>query len=83
MVLHLLIKTYQIIINAQAFGERQEPHTLQPVFETIQERYTRLGINDDLYQTGIIATADTSFTNEDNMENAKTTKKSQSGYTCQ
>jgi len=61
-------KKHQIIIDAQAFGEGQKHHTLQPVLETIQERYRRLGINDDLYQTGIIATADTGFSNEDNMQ---------------
>src|SRR5690554_1834332 len=40
----------QIIIDAQAFGEKQEHHTLQPVLETIQERYKRLGSSKNLYK---------------------------------
>src|SRR5690554_6612665 len=61
-------KKHQIIIDAQAFGEGQEHHTLQPVLETIEERYKRLGINDSLYKEGIIVTADTGFANEANMK---------------
>ena len=61
-------KKHQIIIDAQAFGEGQEHHTLQPVLETIEERYKRLGINDNLYKEGIIVTADTGFANEANMK---------------
>jgi len=60
-------KKHQIIIDAQAFGEGQEHHTLQPVLETIEERYRRLGINDDIYQAETIVTADTGFANEANM----------------
>ncbi|WP_027847520.1 transposase, partial [Marinospirillum minutulum] len=45
-------KKHQIIIDAQAFGEGQEHHTLQPVLETIQERYKRLGISKNLYEEG-------------------------------
>ena len=36
-------KKHQIIIDAQAFGEGQEHHTLQPVLEIIKDRYQRLG----------------------------------------
>ncbi|SFX81412.1 IS1182 family transposase [Marinospirillum alkaliphilum] len=61
-------KKHQIIIDAQAFGEGQEHHTLQPVLESIQSRYKRLGINDNLYKEGIIVTADTGFANEANMK---------------
>ena len=61
-------KKHQIIIDAQAFGEGQEHHTLQPVLETIQERYKRLGISKNLYEEGIIVTADTGFANEANMQ---------------
>ncbi|GAB2585405.1 hypothetical protein GCM10026986_10940 [Nitrincola alkalisediminis] len=61
-------KEHQIIIDAQAFGEGQEHHTLQPVLESIKARYQRLCINDNVYASGIIATADTCFANEANME---------------
>ncbi|OOV85860.1 transposase [Oceanospirillum linum] len=61
-------KKHQIVIDAQAFGEGQEHHTLQPVLETIQERYKRLGISKNLYKEGIVVTADTGFANEANMK---------------
>ena len=61
-------KKHQIIIDAQAFGAGQEHHTLQPVLEAINERYQRLKINDDIYDDGIIVTADTGFANEANMQ---------------
>jgi len=61
-------KKHQIIIDAQAFGQGPEQSTLQPVLETIKERYTRLGINKDIYQAGIIVTADTGFADEPNMQ---------------
>jgi hypothetical protein len=60
-------KKHQIVIDAQAFGEGQEHHTLQPVLESIKARYQRLGINDNVYADGIIVTADTGFANEANM----------------
>ncbi len=61
-------KKHQIIIDAQAFGEGQEHHTLQPVLEIVKERYTRLGISKDIYKDGIIVTADTGFANEANNQ---------------
>ena len=61
-------KKHQIIIDAQAFGEGQEHHTLKPGLETVQQRYKKLGIADDIYQTGAIVTADTGFANEANMK---------------
>ena len=61
-------KKHQIIIDAQAFGEGQEHHTLQPVLQAVDGRYKRLGINDDIYGSGIVATADTGFCNEANMK---------------
>lgn len=64
-------KKHQIIIDAQAFGAGQEHHTLQPVLETIKERYQRLNMNDDIYAEGIIVTADTGFANEANMQYLK------------
>lgn len=61
-------KKHQIIIDAQAFGGGPEQHTLQPVLETIKDRYRRLGFSPDIYKEGIIITADTGFASEDNMQ---------------
>jgi len=61
-------KKHQIIIDAQAFGEGQERHTLKPIIETIKARYQKLNIHDDIYATGAIVTADTGFANEANMQ---------------
>lgn len=61
-------KKHQIIIDAQAFGEGQEHHTLEPVLETIKDRYTRLGFSENIYNEGIIVTADTGFANEANNQ---------------
>jgi len=60
-------KKHQIIIDAEAFGEGQVHHTLQPVLKTIKDRYDRLGVSPDLYHDGIVVTADTGFANEANM----------------
>ena len=67
-------KKHQIVIDAQAFGEGSEQHTLQPILETIEERYRRLNINDDIYATDVYVTADTGFACEDNMEYLHTNK---------
>ena len=61
-------KKHQVIIDAQAFGEGQEHHTLQPVLETVEARFKKLGIADNIYQQGAIVTADTGFANEANMK---------------
>lgn len=61
-------KKHQIIIDAQAFGSGQEQHTLKPVMETIKDRYSRLGISQNIYQDGIVVTADTGFANEANNQ---------------
>ena len=61
-------KKHQVIIDAQAFGEGQEHHTLQPILESVSDRYKRLKINPDIYQSDIIVTADTGFANEANMQ---------------
>ena len=61
-------KKHQIIIDATAFGEGQEYHTLAPVLDKISKRYKRLSINDDIYSTGVVVTADTGFSNQDNMK---------------
>ena len=61
-------KKHQVIIDAQAFGSGQEHHTLKPVLETVQDRYRRLGISQDIYDEGVVVTADTGFANEANMK---------------
>lgn len=61
-------KKHQIVVDAQAFGEGQEHHTLAPVIESIDARLKRLGIADKIYETGTIVTADTGFANEANMK---------------
>ena len=61
-------KKHQIVVDAQAFGEGQEHHTLSPVLESIEARFKRLGISDNIYATGTVVTADTGFANEKNMK---------------
>ncbi len=61
-------KKHQVIVDAQAFGAGQEQHTLQLVIESIEKRFKKLGINEDIYSTGAIITADTGFANEANMK---------------
>ncbi len=48
---------HQIIIDAQAFGEGQEHHALQPVLNSVRDRFKRLGIKLDKP----IVTADTGY----------------------
>jgi len=57
-------KKHQVIVDAQAFGEGQEQHTLKPILETINARYKRLGIHEDILSAGTVVTADTGFANE-------------------
>ncbi|MCU7828419.1 MAG: IS1182 family transposase [Candidatus Thiodiazotropha sp. (ex Myrtea sp. 'scaly one' KF741663)] len=61
-------KKHQVIIDAQAFGEGQEHHTLQPILEAVEQRYHRLKINQAIFESNIIVTADTGFANESNMQ---------------
>jgi len=61
-------KKHQIIVDAQAFGEGQEHHALQPVLSTIQDRFKRLGISKHIYKDGVIVTADTGYANEANNQ---------------
>ena len=61
-------KKHQVVVDAQAFGEGQEHHTLAPVIECIGDRFRRLGIAEDIYETGTLVTADTGFANEANMK---------------
>lgn len=60
-------KKHQIVVDAQAFGDGQEHHTLQPVLESIEARYRRLKLSKAIFDTGVLVTADTGFANEDNM----------------
>jgi len=59
-------KEHQIIVDAQAFGEGQEHHTLQPILTEVKARYARLGISQDIYKEDLTVTADTGFSNEAN-----------------
>ena len=61
-------KKHQVIIDAQAFGEGPEQHTLQPILETIKARYQRLNFEQDIFQAGVLVTADTGFANEANYQ---------------
>ncbi len=63
---------HQIIVDAQAFGEGQEHHTLEPVLTTINTRYEKLGIWKDALKSGLIITADTGYSNEENNLYLKT-----------
>ena len=62
-------KKHQIVIDAQAFGEGQEHHTLQPVMESTRDRLRRLDIRKDIFKGRYkpVITADTGFANEANM----------------
>jgi transposase len=57
-------KKHQVIVDAQVFGSGQEQHTLQPVLESIQARFKRLAISEDILKAQTIITADTGFANE-------------------
>ena len=64
-------KKHQIIVDAQAFGEGQEHHTLKPVLDSVQKRYQRMGIHSDILHSNVIVTADTGFSNGANDEYVK------------
>lgn len=59
-------KKHQIVVDAQAFGEGQEHHTLKPVLDSVNGRYQRAGIHPDILKSGVIITADTGFSNGSN-----------------
>lgn len=59
-------KKHQIVVDAQAFGHGQEHHTLQPVLESLKDRYARLKIRKNILDRKTIVTADTGFANETN-----------------
>lgn len=64
-------KKHQIIVEAHAYGEGQEHHTLQPILQSLNERYKKVGISDDILSDQIIITADTGFANEANYDYLK------------
>ena len=59
--------THQVIIDAKAYGEGQEQHTLIPTLEAIEQRFSRLGIHPSIFDSDIKVTADTGYANESNM----------------
>lgn len=54
---------HQVVVKAEAFGMGQEQSTLLPTLEGIEEN---LGL--DLSQSGIVVTADTGYSSEENMK---------------
>lgn len=60
-------KKHQVVVDAQAFGDGQEYHTLRPVLEAIESRYQRLGLHQDILRASVAVTADTGYANEANM----------------
>ncbi len=56
-------KKHQIIIDALAFGEGQEHQTLHLVMRTVEARFKKLGMAENIYQKGTIVTADIGFAN--------------------
>ncbi|MDB4222355.1 hypothetical protein N9850_01175 [Granulosicoccus sp.] len=63
--------THQVIVDAKAYGEGQEQHTLIPTLEAIKLRYNRLGIHPSIYDSEIKLTADTGYANESNMKHVR------------
>ena len=57
---------HQIIVDAEAIGEGPEQSVLKPVLERLKERYHRLGVSDDIYQQGLVVTADTGYSSKAN-----------------
>ncbi len=49
-------KKHQVIIDAYAWGQGQEHHTLISTLERVLQRYRRLGFSKDIYKDGIIVT---------------------------
>ncbi len=64
-------KKHQVVIDAQAFGSGQEQHTLEQVLDTVDNRYNRVDISENIYAQGTIVTADTGFANEPNNQYLK------------
>ncbi|MCP3688184.1 MAG: transposase, partial [Gammaproteobacteria bacterium] len=54
---------HQVIIHAEVFGQGQEQSTLQPMVDGI-----RKNLDETVFDTAVVLTADTGFSSEDNME---------------
>ena len=54
---------HQVIIHAQVFGQGQEQSTLQPMVDGI-----RKNLDDEIFESSVVLTADTGFSSEANME---------------
>lgn len=61
-------KKHQIVVEAQAYGEVQEHHTLVPMLDAVAGYYKRTGIASDVLGDQIVVTADTGFANEANND---------------
>lgn len=61
-------KKHQIVVDAQAFGAGPEQHTLKPVIERIKQRFNDLNISSNIFDSDLILTADTGFSDEANMK---------------
>ena len=59
---------HQVIVDAQAFGEGQEQHLLQPIIETLDERLKRLNLSAGILGQSTIITADTGLSSEANNQ---------------
>jgi len=59
-------KKHQIIVEAQAYGDGAEHHTLKPMIEGIKTHYQRTNMSDDIIATQVVITADTGFSTENN-----------------
>lgn len=55
----------QVVIDAKAYGEGSEYHTLKPAIEGIRDRFARLGMTDDIFADGAVVTADTGFCSDE------------------
>ena len=61
-------KKHQIIVEAKAFGDAQEHHTLKPMLDGVQSRYQNANLHSDILRSGMVVTADTGFANDENYE---------------
>ncbi len=61
-------KKHQVIVDAQAFGEGQEHHTLQPILASLSDTFKKQGIHEYILGSQVIVTADTGFSNDRNNQ---------------
>jgi transposase len=57
---------HQVIVQAEAFGEAQENHLLEPMIEGVRENFDAIGDEKDVFEETKL-TADAGFHNEANM----------------